>query len=332
MPDRDELMKRQQVLADFGEFAIRSQDLDEVLMEACRLVGEALGTGRAKVFEIEEDRQQLFLRAGVGWGPDVVGRVRLPMDERSSETYSIRAGEPVISQDIAKEDRFDVPAFMKEAGVVALVNVPIFVPGERPYGILQVDDTSPREFGENEIQFLRTYATILGPVIDRLYLVEERSAVRERMFADLHSANESFSVSFKDIHQRKEAEMEFLRIISLLRTTFDASLQIIQLFKAVRDDNDTIVDFEWVLTNKQWNDRWGPMTGRRLLTENPAVVESGVWDRFIQVMESGHPSCTSITMPTSSSTAGSHRRSPRRATASCSPRSTSPSRSARRRR
>lgn len=289
MADLKQMMKRQQVLADFGEFAIRSQDLDAVLMEACRLVGEATGTGRAKVLEIQEEGRELFLRAGVGWGPDVVGRVRLPMDERSSETYAIQAGEPVVCQDIAHEDRFEVPAFMKTAGVVALVNVPIFVPGQRPYGILQVDDTGPREFGEDEIQFLRTYATILGPVIDRLHLVEERRAVREKMFADLDSANESFSVSFKDIDQRKEAEMELLRIISILRTTFDSSLQIVQLFKAVRDEQDTIVDFEWVLTNKQWNDRWGPKTGKRLLTENPAVVESGVWDKFIRVMETGQP-------------------------------------------
>ena len=85
MADLKDMIKRQQVLADFGEFAISSQDLDEVLMEACRLVGQATGTGRAKIFEIQEDRQELFLRAGVGWAPDVVGKVRLPMDERSSK-------------------------------------------------------------------------------------------------------------------------------------------------------------------------------------------------------------------------------------------------------
>lgn len=181
MPDQDQLMKRQQVLADFGEFAIRSDDLDAVLTEACRLVGEALGTGRAKVLEIQEGRQELLVRAGVGWAPNVVGSVRLQMSDRSSETYAIRAAEPVISQDIATETRFDIPEFMKKAGVVALVNVPIFVPGQRPYGVLQVDAMQPREFGDDEIQFLRTYAMILGPVIDRLHLLEERTNVQRRL-------------------------------------------------------------------------------------------------------------------------------------------------------
>src|SRR6195952_2222022 len=88
MPDPDRVTRRQQVLADFGEFSLRSENLDEVLAEACRLVGEALGTGRAKVLEIQQGGECLFVRAGVGWVPGVVGQMRLPMAERSSETRS----------------------------------------------------------------------------------------------------------------------------------------------------------------------------------------------------------------------------------------------------
>jgi GAF domain-containing protein len=102
VPKLEEMIKRQQVLAAFGEFAIRSDDLDAVLTEACRLVAEATGTGRAKVLEIQRDRQELLVRAGVGWAPDIVGSVRLPMSERSSETYAIRSAEPVVSQDGSK--------------------------------------------------------------------------------------------------------------------------------------------------------------------------------------------------------------------------------------
>jgi GAF domain-containing protein len=166
-------MKRQQVLADFGELALRSQDLDSTLTEACRLVGEALGTGRAKILEVLHAERQILVRVGVGWDSGIVGNIRMPMDQHTSETFAIEAAEPVVSRDINKEHRFDVPSFMKDAGVVALVNVPIFLPRGRPYGLLQVDATEPREFGDDEIQFLRTYSTILGPVIDRLLLTRE---------------------------------------------------------------------------------------------------------------------------------------------------------------
>jgi PAS domain S-box-containing protein len=180
MTDQEQMMKRQRVLGAFGEFALRSENLDEILTKACRLVADALGTGRAKVLEIQHDAHSLLVRAGVGWEPGVVGRLCLSMSERSSETFSIREGVPVITQDIHEEARFEVPDFMRQAGVVALANVPIFLPGRTPYGLLQVDATEPRAFSDEDTEFLRTYATILGPVIDRLQRVSSQHLTEER--------------------------------------------------------------------------------------------------------------------------------------------------------
>lgn len=188
MPDREQMMARQRVLAEFGDLALRSDDLDEVLTEACRLVAGALGADLAKVLEIEHDRRSLLVRAGVGWRPDVVGRTRLPMGDRSSEAYAIEAGRPVISNDIREEDRFEFADFLKEHGAVALVNVPVFLPGGRPYGLLQVDSREARDFAEQDIEFLRTYATILGPVIDRLHKahsLREALDVNRRLLREL---------------------------------------------------------------------------------------------------------------------------------------------------
>lgn len=177
--DRD-LLRRQRALAAFGELALSSEDLGEILTEGCRLVADALGTQRAKILEIEGDGDCLLVRAGVGWGDDIVGNLRLPMNHHCSETFSIKAGEPVFTENIEREDRFDVPEFMKQAGVVAFVNVPIFLPGRKPYGLLQVDSRKPRNFAREEhAQFLKTYAAILGPVIDRLHKAHSLQAALE---------------------------------------------------------------------------------------------------------------------------------------------------------
>lgn len=161
---------RQKALAAFGELALSSNDLDQILTEVCSLVADALDTRHAKIVELEEERETLFVRAGVGWPDDVVGHVRIPMEKHSSETFSIKAGEPVFTDNIDDEDRFEVPDFMKEAGVVAFVNVPILLPGRKPYGLLEVDSRRPRSFGNTEnAEFLKTYSSILGPVIDRLH-------------------------------------------------------------------------------------------------------------------------------------------------------------------
>ncbi|WP_426954229.1 PAS domain S-box protein [Muricoccus radiodurans] len=188
MPELEQMLKRQTALADFGDLALRSENLDEILREACRLVAEALETVRAKIMEIKQGGRSLLVRAGVGWDPGIVGRLRLPMAENSSETYAIAAGEPVVTQDISEEDRFDVPPFMKEAGIVALVNVPIILPGGQPFGLLQVDATERRSFGDDEVQFLRTYASVLGPVIDRLFKAQELRSTEERFRLTVEAA------------------------------------------------------------------------------------------------------------------------------------------------
>jgi len=174
------MMERQRVLADFGALALRSDDLDAVLTEACSLVARALGCELAKILEVEDDGATLFVRAGVGWQPGVVGVVHLPMCERSSETYSIEAGVPVFTPNISKEDRFEFPRFLLDAGVVGIVNVPIFLPGGKAFGLLQVDSREAWSPGDDEIQFLRTYAAILGPVIDRLHKVHALKEATDR--------------------------------------------------------------------------------------------------------------------------------------------------------
>jgi PAS domain S-box-containing protein len=169
-----ELLRQQNVLARFGEQALRSSDLDEILPEACHLAAEALGTDLAKVMELQDDGVTLRVRAGIGWQPGVVGGVTVKAAAGSSEGYALRTGQPVISSDIDTEDRFEYASFIKEAGVKALVNVIIIGPeGRRPYGILQVDSRQPREFSDSDINFLRSYANLLAAAVERFRISEE---------------------------------------------------------------------------------------------------------------------------------------------------------------
>ena len=169
-----ELLRHETALAKFGELALKSDDLDEILTEACKLVGHALGTELAKVIELKEDGETLLVRAGVGWKPGVVGRVTLKATADTSEGVALRAGEPMISPDIDQETRFRYPAFLTDNGVRTVVNVPIIGGKDRPpFGILQVDSRTPRQFTDTDISFLRSYANLLAAAIDRLRIVQK---------------------------------------------------------------------------------------------------------------------------------------------------------------
>lgn len=177
------LLRQQDVLAKFGELALRSEDFDEILTEACRLVGDALGTDLAKVMQFQEDGITLLVRAGVGWKPGVVGEVTVRADRDSSEGYALQTGMPVVSADIDTEERFQYADFIKDNGVRALVNVAIGGGSRRPFGILQVDSRTPRDFGVAAISFLRGYANLLAAAADRFRAVAELEAAQAALSA-----------------------------------------------------------------------------------------------------------------------------------------------------
>ncbi|WP_026463836.1 PAS domain S-box protein [Adhaeribacter aquaticus] len=90
-----------------------------------------------------------------------------------------------------------------------------------------------------------------------------------------------------NITQRKEAEEQIKTTKESLQATLDSSLYFIQAFKAVRDETGKIIDFTWIFTNHVWNEQFGDVTGKSLLQQNPAVVETGLFTQFVQVTETG---------------------------------------------
>ena len=182
-------LSQQAALAQFGEFALKSDDLDAILHQACRLVGTALNTHLVKVMELQEDGTTMLVRAGVGWKPGVVGNTRVGTGERTAERYALQTADPVVSPDIETEDRFDYPPFIRDNGVQALATVIIVGPdGKPPYGVLQVDSREPRAFTDDDTQFLRGYANLLAAAVERLRIVAElrdRADEKERLLREL---------------------------------------------------------------------------------------------------------------------------------------------------
>ena len=168
------LLRQQATLAEFGELALRSDDLDGILTEACRLVGRALGTELAKVVELQEDGKTLLVRAGVGWKAGVVGVATIILADKTSESLALKTGEPMISTDIGTEARFTYAPFLIENGVRAVANVPIIGGrGRPPFGILQIDSREPRQFEEIDTTFLRGYANLVAAAVDRLRSLDD---------------------------------------------------------------------------------------------------------------------------------------------------------------
>ena len=248
----EELLRQQNALARFGELALQCNDLSEILQEACRLVGEALGTDLAKVMELQEDGVTLLVKAGVGWAPGIVGKVTLKADTGSSEGHALSTGEAVVSADIDSEDRFEYPDFIRIAGVRALVNVIIIgASGQLPYGILEVDSRQPREFTEGDTEFLRSYANLLAAAVARLRTTAEMHAAATSL-RESEERFQQFGQASSDVLWIRNAEaMQFEYVSPAFDTIYGVSRDIILEGDNLRNWTALIVpeDREQVIQN-----------------------------------------------------------------------------------
>ncbi|MBO9683302.1 MAG: PAS domain-containing protein, partial [Flavisolibacter sp.] len=75
----------------------------------------------------------------------------------------------------------------------------------------------------------------------------------------------------------------------LLHTTMDAVTDMIKVLEAVRNENDEIVDFRYVLLNHEAEKKIPDAIGKTLLQLNPGVVQEGIFDKYKKVVETGVP-------------------------------------------
>ncbi|HYW21490.1 MAG TPA: diguanylate cyclase [Nodularia sp. (in: cyanobacteria)] len=78
-----------------------------------------------------------------------------------------------------------------------------------------------------------------------------------------------------------------------LSSLLDSSLDGIMAFRTVRDDEGMIIDFEWLLSNPAACQLVGrsleELIGKRFLVEMPGNQVEGLFDQYVDVVESGKP-------------------------------------------
>ena len=167
-------------LGGFGAFAASEADVDRLLARACAEIARGLDVSHAKILEYLPDRNELLVRAGVGWDDRVVGLATLQPDLESPAGYSLQTGKPTIANDLATEQRFRVPGLLREHGVRSAVNV-IIRTHEFAFGVLEADSRDLREFDERDVQFLQGYANILGLALAQIRLTQQNYALTQRL-------------------------------------------------------------------------------------------------------------------------------------------------------
>ncbi len=158
------LQRQQAALADFGGFALRQTDLMTVLDEAARVCAACLDVPFSKVCRYRAEENDLLIEAGHGWKSGVVGEVISRADTSSPQGRAFVTGEPSICNDLRSETDFELPAFYAQHHVVSTIDVVIKGDG-RPYGVLEIDNDTPHDYDDHDIDFLTGFANVLAEAV-----------------------------------------------------------------------------------------------------------------------------------------------------------------------
>jgi len=160
-------LQQQELLADFGLFALRGLTLQPVLDEACRVASRGLASQFAKVLRYQPAEGDFLVVAGVGWRPGVVGHARLGADLASPAGYAFRTGKPLISNHLDADDRFRTPDILMEHNIQRAINV-LIGGGDTPaFGVLEVDSGERSDFESRDTAFLQGLANIVAAAVER---------------------------------------------------------------------------------------------------------------------------------------------------------------------
>ncbi len=189
-PAVERRIMQQELLAKLGVSALQGASFSQLLDETVGLTAEGMQAEFCKVLEHIPTEGCLLVRAGVGWGPGVVGVATIGDDLASPAGFALRTGQPVIANQLENEERFRTPELLAKNGVRRAMNV--ILQGEgRPFGVLEVDSKSENEFSAHDIAFLQGAANLLGMAIER-----------ERNERSLKAALERHQVLLKEITHR----------------------------------------------------------------------------------------------------------------------------------
>ncbi|MBV8537690.1 MAG: GAF domain-containing sensor histidine kinase, partial [Alphaproteobacteria bacterium] len=161
------------IMAEFGFKALQNTPLSELLNEACAETLNGLGVEHAKVLQYRPATDDLLIASGIGWAENVVGHVTLSSALNSPPGRAFRTGKPVYIEDIRKAQEFEYSDVLREHGVVALVNVPIRT-AEFTFGVLEADSDQPRQFTDDDHNFLNGFANLIAAAVQKCQADAER--------------------------------------------------------------------------------------------------------------------------------------------------------------
>ncbi len=150
-----------------------SLELTDVLKAVVRLMSEASGVHACFAYLVEDDGARLVLRAASPPYGRQVGKVALERGEGLA-WWAAERGEPAFIRENALADpRVKYVPELEEERFQSLLAVPIVGRAGEAIGVIMAHTEAPREFSDDEVDFLVTSASLVAGAIENARLYED---------------------------------------------------------------------------------------------------------------------------------------------------------------
>ncbi len=168
--------RQKAAIADLGRRALECSDAIVLMSDAVLMVRATLGTATCVTTRrLASGEIRIVAAEGKRFNNTI------PPAHPSQTAYTLRVGEPVVSNDLAGETRFSPPAMVLQGGLQRSVSVPVPERAGARHVILSHADASARPMTVDDARFLEAVAHVIAGALDRAATEEE---LRRRALED----------------------------------------------------------------------------------------------------------------------------------------------------
>lgn len=186
-------LRQQEGISELGVRSLEGVTLPELMTQASMITTAGLEADFSAVLELDADGYNLTLRSTSDPDPAAYVGAKLPGGKYSLAGYTLLASEPVISEDLRAERRFEPSAGLIAYGARSGISVAI-ESGGKALGVVAAFTRELRTFSRHDINFMQAIANILASALERAATQERLHYSEEFLRTVIESSNDVVAV------------------------------------------------------------------------------------------------------------------------------------------